>query len=161
MMFGRRFRNAGARPHELDVGAVEGPALMDFDAGGHADVPDVMLRGVSEEYGVSPNQVTDIKVLGFGYDLQWAQWNFLGLARVDLPARKIRARHRRVAAHGAEYKETIGVPATPHDVFKVLSNELKGTWSCGLATAYYALTHLHGVEEVEKAADQFTFTLSK
>jgi len=161
MIFGRRFEKAGARPHELDVGAVEGFALMDFDTAGQAEVPDVMVRGVCEEYGISPGQVTEIKVLGFGYDLQWAQWNFLGLAFVDLPARKIRARHKGLAAHGAEYKETTAVPATPEQVFQVLSSESRGGWSCGLATAYYALIHLHGPDAVEQAADRFRFTLSK
>jgi len=161
MIFGRRFENAGARPQELDVGAVEGFALKDFDAAGHAEVPDVMVRGVSEEYGISPEQVTDVKVLGFGYDLQWAQWNFLGLARVDVPARKIRRRHRGLAIHGLEYIDTIAVPAMPDEVFAGLSREPKGVWSCGLATAYYTLVHLHGPDAVEKAADRFRFTLSK
>lgn len=161
MIFGRRFENAGARPQELDVGAVEGFALKDFDAAGRAEVPDVMVRGVSEEYGISTEQLTDIKVLGFGYDLQWAQWNFLGLARVDVPAQKIRRRHKGLAVHGLEYIDTIAVPATPNEVFEGLSHEPKGVWSCGLATAYYALVHLHGADAVEKAADQFRFTLSK
>jgi len=161
MIFGRRFENAGARPQELDVGAVEGFALKDFDAAGRAEVPDVMVRGVSEEYGISTEQLTDIKVLGFGYDLQWAQWNFLGLARVDVPAQKIRRRHKGLAVHGLEYIDTIAVPATPNEVFEGLSHEPKGIWSCGLATAYYALVHLHGADAVEKAADQFRFTLSK
>ena len=161
MIFGRRFENAGARPQELDVGAVEGFALKDFDATGRAEVPDVMVRGVSEEYGISTEQLTDIKVLGFGYDLQWAQWNFLGLARVDVPAQKIRRRHKGLAVHGLEYIDTIAVPATPNEVFEGLSHEPKGVWSCGLATAYYALVHLHGADAVEKAADQFRFTLSK
>ena len=161
MIFGRRFENAGARPQELDVGAVEGFALKDFDAAGRAEVPDVMVRGVSEEYGISTEQLTDIKVLGFGYDLQWAQWNFLGLAWVDVPAQKIRRRHKGLAVHGLEYIDTIAVPATPNEVFEGLSHEPKGVWSCGLATAYYALVHLHGADAVEKAADQFRFTLSK
>jgi transcriptional regulator with XRE-family HTH domain len=161
MIFGRRFENAGARPQELDVGAVEGFALKDFDAAGQAEVPDVMVRGVSEEYGISTEQITDIKVLGFGYDLQWAQWNFLGLAWVDVPAQKIRRRHKGLAAHGLEYIDTIAVPATPKEVFEGLSREPKGVWSCGLATAYYALVHLHGADAVEKAADRFRFTLSK
>ena len=66
-----------------------------------------------------------------------------------------------MAVHGAEYRETIAVSAMPNDVFTLLASETRGVWSCGLATAYYTLVHLHGSDKVDDAAEPHTFTLSK
>jgi len=160
MLFGRRYGELGARGGQLDVGAVEGLRLDDADADGSVDVPAVMRRGVKEEFGLDYEDIQDVKVLGFGCDLQWAQWNFIGVAEADLPAAQIQARHKTNAPHGQEYKETHRVPATPADVFGFLAREQCGVWSCGLAAAYYALVNRHGVRATNEGAAGHVFTLS-
>jgi hypothetical protein len=161
MVFGRRGAGLGVRPGQLDVGAVEGfTPRFDLNLGGSArqniDLSKVIYRALAEEYGLSESKIKNIQILGFGFDLQYSQWNFIASADIDLPAAGIRSRQRSVAAHSHEYRETYHVPFAPKDVFDWLSEEREAVWSCGLATCFYTLVNAFGPEPVFEAADQVT-----
>jgi len=126
LMLGRRFSNIGARAEEIDTGAVEGLGVMDVSEDGKEgigsiDIDAVMKRAVHEEFGITNGSIEDLKILNFGYDIGWAQWNFIGLCQTKLAAKEVQARHKSVAPQRMEYKETYAVQATPETVLPWLT----------------------------------------
>jgi len=164
-IFGRRFSKIGARAEEIDTGAVEGLGLMDVvdnnNTGiGNIDIQAVMERAANEEFGITNSKIKSLKILGFGFDIGWSQWNFIGLCETDLTGKEIQARHRSVASQRAEYKETHAVKSDPDILFNWLADEPRAIWSCGLGTIFYAMVHLHGIDKVEDALRGLSFKIS-
>ncbi|OYU47327.1 MAG: hypothetical protein CFE31_17585 [Rhizobiales bacterium PAR1] len=159
-ILGRRSGSHGPRRGQIDVGAVEG---FDLDrdildrglprrTGERFDIEKIAYRALSEEFGISEKAISSIKYLGFGYDLQYCQWNVIALASVELPAEKI-VRKNKYAPHGQEFLELYPIYGGAAEVFRALSRELEQVWSCGLAVAYFSLLNMYGEDAVELAVE--------
>lgn len=164
LIFGRRSAAVGIRKNQLDVSSVEGLSVehdIKSQAAGSRhrfDLTPVGFRAIREELGVTENKVGAFSILNFGFDLQYAQWNFIALAQVKLTAREIRNRHRSVASQGVEYRELewIGCDSSRR-VFEFISGKKEPFWSCGLVSVYYSLIHMHGIDAVEDALNGIKF----
>jgi hypothetical protein len=158
LIFGRRSRDTGVRRGQLDVGAVEG-FNVERDIGKELlgerkrfDLMPIVMEAAQEEFGIGNNNTKFVKILNFGFDLQYAQWNFITLLKSNLTAKEIRNRHRSVASQGVEYEKVTWVSCVnPRLAFEFMANDEMPVWSCGLAAAFYSMVNIHGIDEVERA----------
>ncbi|MGD9803876.1 MAG: helix-turn-helix domain-containing protein [Hyphomicrobiaceae bacterium] len=164
MMLGRRSREVAVRTGQLDVSCVEGFNIKQ-DVGADAEESrrrfeptPIALRAIHEEYGITDDKVRSVSFLNLGFDLQYAQWNLIALAKTSLSSTQVRNRQRSVASQGIEYSDVYAVGCTnPKDVFTFLADDERPVWSCGLAAAFYAQVALHGVSAVEDALQDIKF----
>jgi TIR domain len=78
----RRRESSRARPGQRDVSVVEGiHAVHDASGSSRVDAYLTAVRACREELGVSVTN-NDVRLLGFGVDIKYYQWNFFGI--VDL-----------------------------------------------------------------------------
>lgn len=95
IILSRRHDRSGVRPGEVDVSVVEG--LHPLDRSIKQRTPDLYhaaIRGAQEELGIELVQ-DDITFLGFGVDVEYYQWNILGMARTSDTATQILERRKR------------------------------------------------------------------
>lgn len=153
LIFGRRSNTTGARPGELDVSVVEGvhPIIDSSSSGAAPDLFQTAIRGAQEEVGITLHQ-SDIAFLGFGVDMQYYQWNLIGMGRVTQTARQALESRTRGTGGKWETRAFEIVDADPRTVFRFLKSEKM--WSVGWVTVYWALVHEYGKDVVNAAAEK-------
>lgn len=144
LVLGRRDPTVCAiRPNQYDIGAVEGLSkhleLKEAKAQGSFDLEDVFKRALWEEFRIERPEITKLDLLGVGYDYEWCQINFIGLAETSETFEEINNRQRRIEEKRREYEYLLGIP------FQGSMSKLKSTlrgediWSCGLITLWLSL----------------------
>jgi transcriptional regulator with XRE-family HTH domain len=139
------------RSGDFDVAVVEGiHPTKDVAAEGIIDVYAAARRGYLEECGIDI-PLDDIKLIGFGNDLEYYQWNLLGYAVSEVSSSDLIKYW-----HGAEdRKESEDMFAIASDPVSVLSFcRDRAVWGSGLAAAYFSLCKRHGQAEVVAAANK-------
>lgn len=140
-----------ARPGECDVTVVEGiDAGFDSIGSGRVDIYSTALRGCREELGVDIS-TSDVSILAFGVDMNYYQWNFMGMLDIKLTADEVIAQH---ALHAKDRWEGKLEPVNrdPASVFERMRQEK--IWDCGLVTAYLALSKKCGTGPTRSAAEK-------
>ena len=152
VLFAMRDESVRCRAGELDGSIAEGVDPMQ-DHAINSPGPDfyrTAARGVEEELGVEISQ-SDIKFLGFGVDMDYYQWNLIGVVYVDKSADEILRDRTRGTKGKWENRKVFSVHSDPRTVFEFLKD--KKIWSTGLVTIYWALVHKHGKNKVKDSAD--------
>jgi hypothetical protein len=147
----RRRGGTRARPGQRDVTVVEGiHATHDLVAAERIDVYRTAIRGCREELGV-PVASSDVRILAFGVDMSYYQWNFLGVVEFRQSAREVMESH---ALHARDRWEgrIQPVPADPQAVFEQLRQE--GAWDTAVVTTYLAFCHRFGPAVARRAAER-------
>ncbi|MCP4568799.1 MAG: hypothetical protein GY841_14575 [FCB group bacterium] len=148
-----RSEQCGARPGEIDVSVVES-VHPGMDTSGPTAVPDLYstaIRGLREEVGIDldPNEII---FFGFGVDLQYYQWNLIGMARISQTGEEILNCFSR-GVHGkweAKMLELVCFdPKSTLHIFKKTKS-----WSTALVAAYWSLVNEYGKKETLSAADE-------
>lgn len=154
MIFAVRSSTQGARRDELDVGSVEGLSF-------HRDPPPspsllkVCERAVNEEFAIEPSHVSGMYILGFGFDMQYCQWNAIAVCYTNMNSERLTRRQNQFANDVREFKGVYAISSEPEYVASWLSKQDRILWSCGLATTFYALIHKYGAQKVEDAFETF------
>jgi hypothetical protein len=151
LLLSRRNENAGTRAGELDVSVVEG-VHPQKDASITYRGPNLYrtaVRGILEEVGISILQ-EDVVFLGFGVDIEYYQWNIIGMVRVTETAEEILKSRQRGASGKWETKQFEVIESAPLNVFRHLKQEK--IWSTGLVAIYWLLVHEYGRKKVDRAA---------
>ena len=150
----------GPRPGELDCSVVEGINLRQ-DRSTHDRTElvaaDAMRRGLAEELGVMPEDTAACDVLAVGIDLDYAQWNWTGMARLSITGEQLRAASD-TASDRFENELLELVDFAPAPVLERLHGER--IWACGLATIYYSLVYSYGKRPVDREAERISFAAS-
>jgi len=151
LILSRRSESTGPRPGELDVSIVEGihPTLDRSSTHHGPDLYRAAIRGAEEEVGVKLVQ-DQITFLGFGVDMDYYQWNIIGVARITETATDALRNRERGTGGKWETKEFEIVDFEPRAVLTHLKE--RKIWSTGLITAYWALVHEYGKKQVEAPA---------
>lgn len=153
IIFSRRSSQSGTRPGELDVSFVEG-VHPDLDRAPNS-CPDIFrtaIRGAGEEVGVDLAE-DDILFFGFGVDLEYYQWNILGMAHLNLPADEALQQRTRGSGGKWETHEFLIIDARPDDVWKFMKHEK--VWAMGWVALYWTLVHEYGRSKVDRSARRF------
>jgi hypothetical protein len=151
ILLSHRRLESRARPGECDVTVVEGiDANFDSSGAGRLDIYATAVRGCREELGVEITPA-DVRILAFGVDMAYYQWNFFGMVDLKLTADEVLAYH---AIHAKDRWEGKIEPVNldPVDVFDRLRQEK--TWDCALITTHLALCKKCGVKSTGLAADR-------
>ncbi|WP_141135772.1 hypothetical protein [Cereibacter sphaeroides] len=149
----RRAQNTGARQCELDVSVVEGiDPTKDVDpsrATATIDVFRAIIRGCREELGFDP-EPNEIKILGFGVDMAFYQYNFLAIVYSSLTYEEIARCRGTKACYAWEGR------VEPHDLkphmIEVIQNEKM--WGFASALIYWALLRKFSRPMIEAQAHQ-------
>lgn len=155
MIFGVRSMGQGARCDEIDVGAVEGMSVKK-DGTSNLVLKDVAYRAVEEEYFITRDVISEMHILGFGFDMQYCQWNGIAVCYTSLNAADLRRRQKIWAEDVAEFSGIFAVVSEPDAVARWLAAQDRRIWSCGIASAVYGLTHKYGKSAVSAAFDDFS-----
>ncbi len=152
LIFSYRSTDTGIRAGELDVSVVEGihPTLDRSTFHHGPDLYRTAIRGAQEELGLELLQ-NDITFLGFGVDLEYYQWNVIGIARCPEKAQELLERRGRGVGGKWEIKKFEFVDSNPRTVFQLLKD--RKMWSMGLVTVYWGLVHEYGRKRVNAAAE--------
>lgn len=147
----RRHETTGVRSGQIDASVVEGvhPTLDRSITHRGPDLYHTAIRGAEEELGIELVQ-DQITFLGFGVDLEYYQWNMLGVARASETSARILERYRRGTSGRWESRKVEIIDSNPRVVFSYLKQEK--LWSTGIAAIYWALVHEYGRKKVEQAA---------
>lgn len=146
----------GVRGGGIDIGAVEGIRPQTDFQSGKVNLYDVMERALEEEFYITPGDIEGLHLLGFGCDLQYGQWNALGVCYTKKSHEALEEGRLRSAIDARESVEMLYVPAHPRTIFKFL--ETQKVWSCGLASAYYAMVHMHGQKITDAQVADFAIS---
>lgn len=151
VLLSHRRLESRARPGECDVTVVEGiDANFDSNGVGRLDIYATAVRGCREELGVEITPA-DVRILAFGVDMTYYQWNFLGMVDLKLTADEVLTYHAIHAKDRWEGKiEPVSLDAV--GIFDRLRQEK--TWDCALITTYLALCKKCGVKSTAMAADR-------
>ena len=146
-----RSDHAGARPGELDVSVVEAvhPLNDRSTTSLNPDLYRTAIRGIQEEIGIDALQ-ENITFLGFGVDIEYYQWNIVGIVRISDTAQKALENRRSGLSGKWEAKNLEVIEAEPRNVFSYIKD--KKIWSTGLLTIYWALVYEYGRKRVDMAA---------
>ena len=148
ILFAERDKSVRCRANELDGSIAEGvDPVQDhaIDRPG-PDFYRTVARGVEEEIGIEISQ-SDIKLLGFGVDMEYYQWNIIGVVYVNKKAKNILKGRTRGTKGKWENRIVHAIDSDPLTVFKFLKD--KKIWSTGIVTIYWALVHKYGKKKVE------------
>jgi len=153
LILSRRQETLSARPGELDVSVVEGVHPYHDRHTDHPgpDLYRTAIRGAMEELGVTLLQ-PDVTFLGFGVDMQYYQWNVIGMAEIAETAQQILERRTRGTAGKWEAHAFEPVDAVPRTAFEYLKNHKM--WDTGKVAIYWALVKKCGKKRVEEAVRQ-------
>lgn len=151
LILSRRHDTVGARPGEHDVSVVEAVHPIHDRASDHPG-PDLFrtaIRGAQEELGIVLLQ-SNITFLGFGVDMEYYQWNIVGVAHTVRTAGQVLEGRTCGTAGKWETRTIKPIDADPRIVFNYLRNHKM--WSTGWIAIYWALVHEWGKTEVDAAA---------
>jgi hypothetical protein len=149
VVLSRRKDSSRARPGQRDVTVVEGlHAAHDRSGAGRLDVTRAAIRGCKEEIGVTV-EADDVRLLAFGVDLAYYQWNFLGVVDAKYSADQLLEFHALNARDRWEGKLE-PYPADPEIVLRILHQD--DAWDTALVTAYLAFCSRIGVPQTHRAA---------
>lgn len=155
----RKKDKPGPRPGQLEVGACEGLRIDDLNGGsiisgglGNLDVRRVFQRALLEEFGLSPADISTIDLTGFGYDLEYGQWNLIGRAVTALTLDEIRSTRHSTRARDKYEVRIMDTPRGTRELFEWIYNRQEPLWSCGLVCLYFALVLRDGHDAVCTAA---------
>lgn len=153
LLLSRREDSVGARPGELDVSVAEGvQPLLDRATTYHGpDLYRTAIRGAQEEVGIELIQ-SEITFLGFGVDMNYYQWQMLGVARISETAERVLNSRRRGTGGKWEAKRIEVIDSDPLKVWPYIKTH--GMWSTGLATLYLALVNEYGRKQVNDVAEK-------
>lgn len=133
----RRSDRERFRSRQFDVSVVEGiNPIKDIRSESETVyVYDAVRRGVEAELGFEV-RAEQVKVIGFGLDLEYYQWNFIAYVETDLSFSEIEM-YWQGAEEKFETMELSSVSSSPKAAAKfAASNPI---WSCGLAALYFSL----------------------
>lgn len=148
-LLARRRSTSRARPDERDASVVEGMHIeKDATEPARLSVYQTAVRGCREELGVDVAH-SDVCILGFGVDLRYYQWNFVGLVKLRYTAQEALSRH---ALHARDRWEGRIEPLQLDPVLIFQRLRTDGIWDMGLVAIYLALCRQLGAERVQKAA---------
>jgi len=152
LILSRRSDDAGTRNGEFDASVVEGlhPILDRSNTSLAPDIYRTAIRGTLEEVGVELMQ-QDISLLGFGVDIEYYQWNIVGMAETNYFAKEVLENRRRGISGKWENKTFEIIDSNPEKVFKFLAP--KKIWATAMIAIYWALVHQYGRKKVDNAAD--------
>lgn len=151
LIVSRRSLKAGARPGELDVSFVEG-VHHELDRASAHKGPDLYrtaIRGAKEEVGIELNR-SAIHFLGFGVDLEYYQWNVIGMARLSQTAEDALSARTRGLSGKWETRTFEYVDARPDALWKFLRDEK--LWATGWVALYWSLVREYGKSRVDESA---------
>lgn len=150
LVLSHRSDRVGVRPGELDASVVEGvhPVLDRSSIHRGPDLYRTAIRGAQEEIGIELVQ-EEITFLGFGVDIEYYQWNMIGVARISETAHEALEHRRRGIGGKWETRQFEIIESDPRSVFSYLKNQR--IWSTGLVAVYWALVHYHGRKRVDSA----------
>ena len=153
LILSRRQETLSARPGELDVSVVEGVHPFHDRHTDHAgpDLYRTAIRGAMEELGVTLLE-KDVTFLGFGVDMEYYQWNVIGMAEIAETAQQILERRTRGTAGKWEAHTFESVDAVPRTAFEYLKTNKM--WGTGKVAIYWALVKKSGKKRVEEAVRQ-------
>lgn len=150
LILSRRDDSVGVRAGAFDTTVVEG-VHPNLDRASNTPGPDLYrtaIRGAQEEAGIELLE-ENISFLGFGVDMEYYQWNMIGIARVSETAERVLEIRRRGTGGKWETKKFNSIESDPRIVLTYLK-QVK-IWSCGLATIYFALINEYGKQKVDSA----------
>lgn len=153
LILSRRSGETGARPHELDVTFCEGvhPTLDRAARHPGPDLYRTAIRGASEEVGLELYE-DDITFLGFGLDIEYYQWQLLGMARLRTSVSEAFQRRRRGTAGKWETRQFEVCSSEPKQLFCKIQNEC--LWAMAWVAIYWALVRVHGRASVDRAVHE-------
>ncbi|MHA1680293.1 MAG: toll/interleukin-1 receptor domain-containing protein [Promethearchaeota archaeon] len=146
-LFTRRSTDVGPRKNEFDVSIIEGiQPQIDINDRGLPDVFKAITRGTWEELGVEISR-DDVVLLGFGVDMHYYQWNFIGYVNLSKTKEEI-TKALELRPDKFESKIFYFVKADPSTVIKYLEN--KTIWASGLITIFWSLVNICGDKDTGK-----------
>jgi hypothetical protein len=152
MIMCRRRVGTFARPGEVDVGVTEGLHWGLDRRGERIDVIAGCLRGLTEELGVSASH-EEIRLFGFGVDMDYYQWNFIGEADLEATKDQVVELHSRRAKDNWEGR-LVTVPCDSASAFyRALGDE--PMWSTAEVACYMSLCLRFGAAATLKALNEY------
>jgi len=153
IILSRRSDRSGVRPGEIDVSVVEAlhPILDRSIKQLAPDLYHAAIRGAQEELGIELVQ-DDIIFLGFGVDIEYYQWNMLGMAHTSETAMQVLEKRKCGTRGKWELKTLEIIDSNPKVVLNFLRKEKM--WSTTLVAIYWALVHEYGKKQVDKIAKE-------
>lgn len=145
----RRRESSRARPGQRDVSVVEGiHAVHDASGSSRVDAYLTAVRACREELGVSVTN-NDVRLLGFGVDMKYYQWNFFGMVELGCTSDEAMELHAMNAKDRWE-GQIQATAANPVTVFEQLHSD--GTWDTALAATYLAFCKRIGITQTRWAS---------
>lgn len=126
----------GVRSGEVDLGAVEGLSKhldlnMQEDMR-EANLESVIQRSVREELGILKEDIISYTLFGFGYDLQYTQWNFLAKVVLNIGSKELlNQRFPKYAKTKTEFDDVFAVDVDPDVILRTI--ESARIWSSAMA----------------------------
>ncbi|WML46708.1 hypothetical protein RCG23_13750 [Neobacillus sp. PS3-34] len=143
----RRSMQCNARPGEYDVTIVESVNEKDIIGSNKMDLYNTVTRGIEEELGLSI-QKEKVTFLGFGVDMDYYQWNMVGI--VDLSKDYMSDEILNARSMGAEgkweNKEFIALSMKDLQRKVIDPGEM---WGMGLVTLYWGLKYKNYINSKE------------
>ncbi|SDG26154.1 helix-turn-helix transcriptional regulator [Rhodobacter capsulatus] len=141
----RRSDNEQFRRREWDISVVEGINPVKDTRAADANlvyIYDAARRAVQAELGFSVSE-GQIKIVGFGVDLEYYQWNFVGYVDSGLTYQEVES----YWAMADEKEETIRLKEVPNEPLAAATFLRENLiWSCGMATLF--------ISTIKSAEDQ-------
>jgi hypothetical protein len=147
----QRSENETFRSNEFDTSVVEGIApTRDKDLQENGLIyPELVLRRAFKGELGSPIEDIESYIYGYGVDLEYYQWNFLGFGVTNISFEEVVA-HWQMADEKFETRQLLRVPADPTSVARFCSDHR--IWSCGIASLYTSLIKMgHSERDVFKS----------
>lgn len=144
----KRSPESGVRPDELDIGIVEAvhPSQDRHASGQGPDFYKTSIRGAKEELGLTVSE-QDIKLLGYGVDEEYYQWNIIGILYCKETSEEIVQNRSRGISGKWELEDLRFVPFKINQILKILKEEKM--WSTAKIALYWGLIHDHTRSSVD------------
>lgn len=151
----RRSVDSGVRPNELDISVVEA-VNMPMDAGGSGsykgpDLYKTAIRGAEEELGLNVG-LEDVKLLSYGVDYKYYQWNVLGIIESKYKSTEIMANRTRGISGKWEVDNLQFYNFEIKEIMNIIKKE--AMWDTGKVALYLALVNRYGKNRVDKIANK-------
>ena len=144
----KRSPDSGVRPDELDIGIVEA-VHPSQDRGASGQGPDFFktaIRGAKEELGITVRE-QDIRLLGYGVDEEYYQWNIIGIVYCNESSEDIVQNRSRGISGKWELENLRFIPFKIDPVLQIMKNEKM--WSTAKIALYWGLIHDHTRSSVD------------
>jgi hypothetical protein len=137
----QRAKGVRVRESEFDFGVVEGISKhLDSAEFEHQffSLENIFRRGAEEEFGIQFDDIRRLCCTGLGYDLYYAQWNFLGVMYLNITFEELSGdRFPKFAKTKFEIERIIEIKNEIDDIKKFMKP--KRIWSSGIACIHFAL----------------------